>query len=170
VASRAKVQLADSLHLRGDVGIISDFSLFVEASLVVADRHTLAFDRGDNCAAGECVETLIRDGIVPGDPSTSWGLDAESGKPFSKPSDQVFAGPKRFAGLAQSELWEVLSGDSRCSPTATAYCRAGIDVDAKGAPAPNSGVLRSPGYGAAGFSALVVGHAQLRGLFGMLFE
>ena len=302
----------DSLHLRGDVGIIADFSLFVEASLVVADRHTLAFDRGGNCAADECVETLIRDGIVPGTQATSWGLDAESGKPFSKPSDQVFAGPKRsgfdylglgarwaassqardntkptwivgletrlsvgtdqrfdpgkptanrgvgpgyhqlilstmfsrklgdyepflgawfmqplltsnsvfknrgegvyssaqrsmggqlgvestlwngagsrsrfglaasgyleyrLAGLAQSELWEVLSGDSRCSPTATAYCRAGIDVDAKGVYASNSGVLRSPGYGVggfdAGFSALAFGHARLRGLFGMLFE
>ncbi len=302
----------DSLQLRGDVGIVRDLSLFLAGSLVLADSRTLAFDGGGDCAASTCVETLLRDGFLPGSQATSWGLDAESGKPFSKPSNQVFAGPKRsgleylslgarwaafnqardttkptwivgletrlsvaadqrfdpsgpsanrgvgpgyhqlilstmfsrklgdyepsmgawfmqpmltsssvfknrgegefasaqrrmggqlgiestlwegarwrsrfgleatghleyrFAGLAQSELWEVLSGDSRCGPTAMAYCRAGIDADSKGAATPNSGVVRSPGYGLAGFdagfSALASGHARLRGLFGMLFS
>jgi len=34
----------------------------------------------------------------------------------------------RFRGLAQNELWEALSGDSRCTTDAT-RCRAGIDTD-----------------------------------------
>lgn len=79
----------------------------------------------------------------------------------------------RFAGLAQSELWEVLSGDSRCSPN-TNFCRAGIDVDASGRSTPNPGVVRSPAYGLsggdAGFSAHLGRHGRLRALFGMLFE
>jgi hypothetical protein len=257
------------------------------------------------------MDTLLRDGILPGSQATSWGLDAETGKPFSKPSNQVFAGPKRsgfdylgfgarwapfnqardntkptwivgletrlsvgtdqrfdpgqptanrgvglgyhqfilstlfsrrfgdwepimgawfmqpiltsgsvfknrgegdyasaqkrlggqlgiestlwespgrrsrfgleatgsleyrFAGLAQSELWEVLSGDSRCGPSTPGYCRAGIDVDRTGTDAPNPGVVRSPAYGAAGidagFSGSAAGHVRVRGLFGMLF-
>lgn len=302
----------DSLQLRADVGLFHDLSLFLAGSLVLADSHTLEFDGTGDCAATTCVETLLRDGIVSGDRATSWGLDAETGKPFNAPSNKIFAGPKRngfeylalggrwapfnqardktkptwivsletrlsvggdqrfdpgqpsanrgvgagyhqlilstvfsrrfgdiepvmgawimqpmltsssvfkdrgdgayasaqrrlggqfgvestlweaaqwrsrlgleangyleyrFAGLAQSELWEVLSGDSRCSPTATGYCRAGIDVDEKGVATPNAGVLRSPGYGAAGFDAGVagtaIGHVRLRGLFGMLFH
>jgi hypothetical protein len=302
----------DSLQFRADVGLFHDLSLFVAGSLVLADTHTLEFDRSGDCAATACVETLLRDGIVSGTQSTAWGLDAETGKPFSPPSNTVFAGPKRsgfeylglggrwapfnqardrtkptwivsvetrlsagadqrfdpgkptanrgvgvgyhqlilstvfsrrfgdiepimgawfmqpiltsgsvfkdpgdgsyasaqrrmggqvgmestlwesphsrsrigfegmgyleyrLAGLAQSELWEVLSGDSRCGPTTTTYCRTGIDIDAKGAAAPNSGVLRSPGYGAAGFDAGLAGtargHVRLRGLFGMLFH
>jgi hypothetical protein len=302
----------DSLQLRADVGIFHDFSLFLAGSLVLADQHTLEFDRSGDCAASPCVETLLRDGILLGSPSASWGLDAEAGKPFTGSASTVFAGPKRsgfeylalggrwapfnqardktkptwivsletrlstgtdqrfdpgkptanrgvgvgyhqlilstvfsrkfgdfepvmgawfmqpmltsssvfkdrgdgpytsaqrhmggqlgmestlwqsaqgtsrigleatgyleyrFAGLAQSELWEVLSGDSRCSATATTYCRTGIDVDGKGLGAPNSGVLRSPGYGTAGFdaafAATVKRHVRLRGVFGMLFH
>jgi hypothetical protein len=302
----------DSLQLRADVGLFHDFSLFLAGSLVLADHHTLEFDRSGDCAATPCVDTLLRDGIVPGSQATSWGLDAEAGKPFTGSTNKVFAGPKRsgfeylalggrwapfnqardktkptwivsletrlstgtdqrfdpgkptanrgvgtgyhqlilstvfsrrfgdfepvmgawfmqpmltsssvfkdrgegpygsaqrrmgaqlgmestlwespqsksrlgleatgyleyrFDGLAQSELWEVLSGDSRCGPTATTYCRAGIDADPKGVAAPNSGVLRSPGYGAGGFEAGVAGtasgHVRLRGLFGMLFH
>jgi hypothetical protein len=78
----------------------------------------------------------------------------------------------RFEGLAQSELWEVLSGDSRC-PTNASLCRAGIDVNSKGS-APNSGVVRSPAYGLVGgdvgVSGHIGGHARLRALCGMLFE
>jgi hypothetical protein len=80
----------------------------------------------------------------------------------------------RFAGLAQSELWEVLSGDSRCSATSPSFCRPGIDVDANNKPAPNSGVLRSPAYGLSGadvgLSAHFGSHVRLRALFGMLFQ
>jgi hypothetical protein len=79
----------------------------------------------------------------------------------------------RLEGLAQSELWEVLSGDSGC-PKDPTKCRAGIDVDSNHNAAPNSGIVRSPGYGLiggdAGFSAHVGRHARFRGLFGLLFE
>lgn len=302
----------DSLQLRADVGLFRDFSVFVAASLVLDDKHTLEFDRSGDCTTTTCPETLLRDGIVPGSRTTGWGIDAETGKPFTAPSNTVFAGPKRsgfeylalggrwapfnqardktkptwivsletrlsvgtdqrfdpgkptanrgvgpgyhqlilstvfsrkfgdyepimgawfmqpmltsssvfkdpsdgsyasaqrrmggqvgvestlwesrasrsrlgleatgyleyrFAGLAQSELWEVLSGDSRCNPAAATYCRAGIDVGDKGVAAANSGVLRSPGYGTAGFdaglAATAVGHLRLRGLVGMLFH
>lgn len=302
----------DSLLLRAEVGLVHDLSIFLAGSVVLADRRGLDFDRSGDCEAKACVDTLIRDGIVPGDQTTRWGSDAETGRPFQAPSNQVFSGPKRsgfeylglglrwapfnqardktkptwilgletrlsvgadqrfdpahptanrgvgvgyhqyilstvfsrkfgdsepymgawfmepaltsssvfanrgegsyasaqrrmggqvgiettmweapqsrsrftleaagtleyrLSGLAQSELWEVLSGDSRCGPSAATYCRPGIDVDRTGAWTPNSGVLRSPGYGAAGFeagfSALAAGHARLRGLFGMRFD
>jgi len=79
----------------------------------------------------------------------------------------------RLEGLAQSELWEVLSGDSRCATDAS-RCRAGIDVNSSGSSAPNSGVVRSPSYGLfggdAGFSAHFGRYARLRGLFGMDFN
>jgi hypothetical protein len=302
----------DSLQLRADLGLVHDVSIFLAGSVVLADTRGLEFDRSGDCEATACVDTLIRDGILPGNQATSWGLDAETGRPFQAPSNQVFSGPKRsgfeylgmgvrwapfnqardntkptwivgletrlsvgadqrfdpakptanhgvgvgyhqfilstmfsrkfgdyepymgawfmepaltsnsvfknlgegsyasaqrrtgaqlgietvmwenptwrsrfaleaagyleyrLSGLAQSELWEVLSGDSRCGPSATSYCRSDIDVDSRGVAAPNSGVLRSPGYGLAGFdaglSALAGGHVRLRGLFGMFFD
>jgi hypothetical protein len=304
----------DSLQLRADLGLVHDLSIFLAGSVVLADSRGLDFDRSGDCAAKPCEETLIRDGIVPGNQATSWGQDAETGRPFRPPSNQVFSGPKRsgfeylgmgvrwapfnqardktkptwivgletrlsvaadqrfdpanptanrgvgvgyhqfilstmfsrkfgahepnmgawfmepaltsnsvfknqgegsyasaqrrmggqlgiettvwdqpkwrgrfaleaagyleyrLSGLAQSELWEVLSGNSHCSPSTaiSGDCRAGIDVDSHGAAAPNSGVVRSPGYGIAGFdagfSALASGHARLRGRFGMFFD
>ena len=303
-------QSRDSLQLRAEASLVHDLSFFLGGSIVVADSRGLDFDRSGECSASPCLETLLRDGILPGDQNTSWGLDAESGKPFQSPSNQVFKGPSRsgfeylalglrwaamnqardftkptwivgfesrfsvgtdqrfdpgrpganhgvglgyhqfilsslfsqrfgvfepfmggwfmqpmltsssvyknvgggtyasaqrrtggdigieatmwedpvlharFAleaaghieyrleGLAQSELWEVLSGDPRCATDAS-HCRAGIDVNASGAAAPNSGVVRSPSYGLfggdAGFSAHFGRYARLRGLFGMNF-
>jgi hypothetical protein len=79
----------------------------------------------------------------------------------------------RLEGLAQSELWEVLSGDPSCTTDAS-RCRSGIDVNAAGAAAPNPGVARSPAYGVfggdAGFSAHFGRYARLRSLFGMRFQ
>ncbi|MBN2575143.1 MAG: hypothetical protein JXP73_11330 [Deltaproteobacteria bacterium] len=79
----------------------------------------------------------------------------------------------RLRGLAQSELWEVLSGNAECA-TNTSLCRPGIDVDRGGAAAPNSGVARSPAYGVfggdAGLSAHFGRHARLRSLFGLRFQ
>ena len=80
----------------------------------------------------------------------------------------------RLEGLAQSELWEVLSGNPRCATDAS-RCRPGIDVDSSGAAAaPNSGIVRSPAYGLmggdAGLSAHIGRYARFRALFGMLFE
>jgi hypothetical protein len=84
-------------------------------------------------------------------------------------------GEMRLAGLAQSEIWEMLVGDSRCSTNA-ALCRTGIDTDVNGdgKPDPNSGVTRSPAYGVfsaeAGLSASFGPHARLRGLFGLAMQ
>jgi hypothetical protein len=304
-------QVRDSMQLRAEVGLIHDLSFFLAGSLVLGDQRGLDFD-SSACAVAPCLETLLRDGILPGTQGTSWGLDAQNGGvPFQPPSGQVFRGPDRsgfeylgfglrwaamnqardnakptwtvgletrlsvaddqrfdpgkptanrgvglgyhqillttmfsrrfgdyepymggffmqpaltstsvyknigagsfasaqrraggefglegtlwedparharfaleaagrfefrFEGLAQSELWEVLSGDARCTTDAS-HCRPGIDVDSKGNAAPNSGVVRSPAYGLvggdAGLSAHFGRHARLRSLFGMFFE
>ncbi len=302
----------DSMQLRAEAGIFRDLSFVLTGSFVLADQRGLDFDRSGDCAAVPCLETLLRDGFLPGTQNTTWGLDAEhGGAAFAPPSGQVFRGPDRsgfeylglglrwaamnqardptkptwivgletrlsvaddqrfdpgkptanrgvglgyhqflvttmfsrklggvepymggffmqpaltstsvyrnlgtgsfaepqrrtggelgiegavwedpalharialeasgrfeyrFEGLAQSELWEVLSGDSRCASDAS-YCRPGIDVDSQGNPAPNSGIVRSPAYGLvggdAGLSAHIGRHARLRSLFGMFFE
>ena len=305
-------QARDSMQVRAEAAIFRDLSLALAGSFVLGDQRGLDFDRSGDCAAVPCLETLLRDGIVPGTQGASWGMDAENaGRPFTPPSGQVFRGPKRsgmeylglglrwaamnqahdktkptwivglesrlsvgddqrfdpgkptanhgvglgyhqilltsmfsrrfgdyepymggffmqpamtsssvyknlgsgssgspqrrtggelgiegtvwedpvrharfaleasgrfeyrFEGLAQSELWEVLSGDSRCTTDAS-RCRPGIDVDRNSSLAPNSGVVRSPAYGLlggnAGFSAHFGGHARLRSLFGVTFE
>ena len=306
-------QVRNSMQLRAEAGLVRDLSFVVTGSFVLRDQRGLDFDRSGDCSTGNCVETLLRDGILPGTQGASWGLDAEEGgRPFQPPSGQVFRGPDRsgfeylglglrwaamnqardqtkptwtvgletrlsvaddqrfdpgkptanrsvglgyhqillttmfsrrfgdyepylggffmqpaltsssvyknlgtgafaspqrrtggqlgiegtlwedsalharfaleasgrfefrFEGLAQSELWEVLSGDPRCTTDAS-RCRAGVDVDSKGnAGRPNSGIVRSPAYGLmggdAGLSAHFGRHARLRSLFGMLFE
>ncbi|HEX7508717.1 MAG TPA: hypothetical protein VF550_18240 [Polyangia bacterium] len=304
-------QVRDSMQLRAEAGLVHDLSFFVAGSFVLGDQRGLDFDRS-NCTTGNCVETLLRDGILPGTQGASWGLDAEKGgRPFQPPSGQLFRGPDRsgfeylglglrwaamnqardqtkptwtvgletrlsvaddqrfdpgkptanrsvglgyhqillttlfsrrfgdyepymggffmqpaltsssvyknagtgsfaspqrrtggqlgiegtlwedpalqarfaletsarfefrFEGLAQSELWEVLSGDPRCTTDAS-HCRSGIDVDSRLNVAPNSGIVHSPAYGLlggdAGLSAHFGRHARLRSLFGMLFE
>ena len=88
-------QTRDSLLLRGEVGLVRDLSFFVGLSLVIADDRRLAFDKPGECAAAACPETLLRDGILPGDPNTSWGIDAEKGGRFQAPSTEVFRGPTR---------------------------------------------------------------------------
>jgi hypothetical protein len=81
----------------------------------------------------------------------------------------------RHFGLAQSELWEPLSGASTC-PDEPASCRAGIDVDRDGDGRldPNPGVTRSPSYGVfggdAGLNVQTGGNVRLRGLFGWSAE
>jgi hypothetical protein len=82
----------------------------------------------------------------------------------------------RLPGLAQSPLWEALSGDSRCPKDPTA-CRAGVDLDLNGdgtVDHPNPGVTRSPSYGLiggnTGISIQVASHVRLRSLFGLFFQ
>jgi hypothetical protein len=96
-------QTRDSLLLRGEVGLVRDLSFFLGLSLVIADDRRLAFDKRGECAAAACLETLLRDGILPGDPNTSWGIDAEKGGRFQAPSEQLFRGPTR-SGLAYLAL------------------------------------------------------------------
>lgn len=81
----------------------------------------------------------------------------------------------RFHGLAQSELWEVLSGSESC-PQQPATCRREIDRDltGDGSAEPHPGVTRSPSYGLFGGDVgLVVRAGRLvlfRGLVGMTWE
>jgi hypothetical protein len=305
-------QSRDAMQLRAEAAVFQDLSFALTGSFVLGDQRGLDFDRSGDCAALPCLETLLRDGIVPGTQGSSWGIDAENGgRPFQPPSGQIFRGPDRsgfeylglglrwaamnqahdntkptwtvgletrlsvaddqrfdpgkptanrgvglgyhqillttlfsrrfgdyepymggflmqpaltstsvyknlgtgafgapqrhiggqigmegtvwenraiqaslaleaagrfeyrLEGLAQSELWEVLSGDPRCATDAS-HCRSGIDVDSKGKPAPNSGIVRSPAYGLMGWDTGLSAHlgryARLRSLFGMFFE
>lgn len=104
-------QSRDSLRLRGEVGLIQDLSFVLSGALVLADRRRLDFDKAGDCASQTCVETLLRDGFLPGTQGTSWGLDAETGRPYTAPSQHVFGGPKR-SGLEYLGLglrWAVMS-------------------------------------------------------------
>jgi hypothetical protein len=89
-------------------------------------------------------------------------------------------------GLAQSPLWEALSGDSRCSTDPTNYCRRAVgmagagpsvDLDRNGdglPDYPNSGVTHSPSYvqmgGDTGITIQIGPHARLRSLFGLYWQ
>ncbi len=101
-------QVRDSMHLRGEVGLLHDLSFFMVGSIVLADNRGLDFDRSGDCSASPnpCVETLLRDNILPGNQTSTWGLDSESGRPFQQPSGQLFSGPKRsgfeYLGLGLS--------------------------------------------------------------------
>ncbi len=81
----------------------------------------------------------------------------------------------RFMGLAQSELWEPLSGNPECAKVASA-CRPDVDRDLTGdlTADPNPGVTRSPAYGVfggdAGLSVQVGRYVRFRGLVGMTWE
>jgi hypothetical protein len=88
-------QSRDSLRLRGEVGLVQDLSFVLSGALVLADQRGLDFDKAGDCASQTCVETLLRDGFLPGAQATSWGLDAENGRPYAAPSQHVFGGPKR---------------------------------------------------------------------------
>ena len=104
-------QSRDSLLLRGEVGLVQDLSLFLGLSLVVADDRGLAFDKRGACASAPCLETLLRDGILPGDPNTTWGIDAETGGRFQAPSEELFRGPTRSGVeyLAFGLRWAAMS-------------------------------------------------------------
>lgn len=81
----------------------------------------------------------------------------------------------RFLGLAQGELWEVLSGRSLCASDPAA-CRPDIDtdLDGDGKLDPNPGVTRSPGYGLfggdVGLGVYAGPHVRFRGLVGLTWE
>lgn len=81
----------------------------------------------------------------------------------------------RFFGLAQSELWEPLSGASTC-PAQPATCRAGVDRDltGDGVVDPNPGIVRSPSYGLlgadAGINVQVGRFVRFRALGGITYE
>jgi hypothetical protein len=106
-------QVRDSMLLRAEVGLVHDLSFFLAGSLVLGDQRGLDFDRSGDCAAAvpPCLETLLRDGILPGTQATNWGLDANHGVPFQPPSGQVFRGPDRsgFEYLGLGLRWAAMN-------------------------------------------------------------
>lgn len=101
----------DAFDLRAEAGVVHDLSFFVGGRLVISDDRRLDFDRRGDCAAAPCLETLLRDGILPGDPATRWGLDAERGGQFQAPSNDVFRGPTRsgIEHLALGLRWAAMN-------------------------------------------------------------
>jgi hypothetical protein len=104
-------QARDSMQLRAEAGLVHDLSFFLVGSFVLGDQRGLDFDRSGDCAAVPCLETLLRDGILPGTQGTSWGLDANHGVPFQPPSGQVFRGPDRsgFDYLGLGLRWAAMN-------------------------------------------------------------
>ncbi len=95
-------QTRDILNLRADVGVLWDVGLHIIMPLVLSDVSTLDFDRNssgciypdgpeimaDSTLRPSCVDshnsTILRDGILPGYRSDTWGLDAQHGRQFSR--------------------------------------------------------------------------------------
>jgi len=104
-------QSRDALRLQAEAAIVQDLSLVLSSSLVVADDRSLDFDRRGECATSACLETLLRDHFLPGDPSTSWGIDAEHGGSFQAPATTVFRGPRRsgFEYLGLGLRWAAMN-------------------------------------------------------------
>jgi hypothetical protein len=106
----------DALNLGAAVGVWRDLRLFLNAPLVIADTRGLDFDGA--CAGGtvpNCVDennaTILRDGLLPGFRTPSFGRDSEHGRPFQRPAEQVFAGPRRrgLESLGVGVSWAVLN-------------------------------------------------------------
>ena len=109
-------QVRDVLQLGVDAGVYRDVKVFVRAPLVLGDARSLDFDGA--CAgssAGGCVDensaTILRDGLLPGYKMPSFGIDAEHGRPFQRPSETVFDGPARHGleSLGFGVSWMVLN-------------------------------------------------------------
>jgi len=136
------------LNLRADVGVLWDVGLHVEMPLVLQDTSTLDFDRSDgsNCtypedgvAVPSCVDshnsTILRDGILKGYNTDSWGLDAQHNRQYSRtgppgPSN-VFQGPARkgFQYLGVGITWAPFNqARDDTKPTWTLSFDADLDV------------------------------------------
>jgi hypothetical protein len=111
-------QTRDTLRMGAQVGVWRDLSVFAALPLVLADDRSLDFDRG-GCATGSagCVDetnaTILRDRILPGYQSSTFGLDAPNGRGFQHPSQTVFRGPTRkgLEYLGLGARWALLNQD-----------------------------------------------------------
>jgi hypothetical protein len=81
---------------------------------------------------------------------------------------------QHFFGRERSEIWEPLSGDSRCSVNSPANCRAGIDLDTNAdgvLDTPHPGITDIESYGTIGgdlgLNVQVGRFIRFRGLFGL---
>ncbi|HET6283435.1 MAG TPA: hypothetical protein VFH73_20930, partial [Polyangia bacterium] len=117
-------QTRDLLNFRADFGVMRDVGFHIEAPLVVSDQRSLDFDQseghlciypGDPGGRPTCVNeqnsTLLRDGILPGAGQANYGLDAPHARSFTRPSSQVFQGPKRsgFESLGAGLTWAIFN-------------------------------------------------------------
>ena len=104
-------QSRDLLRLQAEAALVHDLSFFLSSALVLTDQRSLDFDRRGDCLATTCLETLLRDGFLPGVQSTSWGIDAESGQRFQPPANQLFRGPRRsgFEYLGLGVRWAAMN-------------------------------------------------------------
>jgi hypothetical protein len=116
-------QTSDVLHMRADFGVLQDTSLFVEAPLVLGDARTLELDQslGSACiypgapnpnCVNEQNSTILRDRILPGYQSTTYGINSPNGGgPFARPDTRVFAGPNRagFEYLGFGVNWAIFN-------------------------------------------------------------
>lgn len=137
-------QTRDVLNTRVEMGLMRDVGLHIDLPYVLRDDRSLDFDRrsspcvfpGSPSGAPNCVDqdnsTLLRDGILPGAGSSSYGVDARSGgSPFMAPSATVFQGPRRsgleFLGLGLS--WAVMNqARDETKPTVLLGLDAKLDV------------------------------------------
>jgi hypothetical protein len=110
-------QRRDVLRLLAQAGVYRDVSVFLAAPLVLGDVRSLDFDRQGACTASApgCVDesnaTILRDGILPGFSSPSYGIDAPHDRPFERPSDSLFRGPTRkgLESLGLGVRWAVFN-------------------------------------------------------------
>ena len=142
-------QTRDILNLRADVGILWDVGLHVDLPLVLSDASSLDFDRSEsNCIYPEnntvrptCVDvsnsTILRDGILPGYQTDSWGLDAEHNRQYSRAAgtfpgpSNVFKGPSRkgFENLGIGITWAPFNQNrDDTKPTWTLNFDAKLDI------------------------------------------
>jgi hypothetical protein len=110
-------QRRDVLRLLAQAGVYRDVSVFLAAPLVLGDVRSLDFDRPGACTASApgCVDesnaTILRDGILPGFSSPSYGIDAPHDRAFEQPSDRLFRGPTRkgLESLGLGVRWAVFN-------------------------------------------------------------
>jgi hypothetical protein len=100
-------QTRNVLGLRADFGVLQDVGFHIEAPLVLNDERRLDFDQsqGHDClypgqaevptCVNETNSTVLRDGILPGGGTSSYGLDAVHNRRYQSPSPTVFRGPTR---------------------------------------------------------------------------
>jgi len=116
-------QTVDWLNLRGDIGILWDIGLHIDALFVLRDESSLEFDQ----SASPCVypggggtptcvnqqnSTILRDGILPAPTATSYGLDAQhGGRAFNAPDKTLFQGPLRrgFQTIGGGINWAIFN-------------------------------------------------------------
>jgi hypothetical protein len=142
-------QTRDILNLRADVGVLWDVGLHIELPLVLSDASSLDFDRSEsNCVYPEdmtvrptCVDvsnsTILRDRILQGYQTDSWGLDAEHNRPFTRTAGtypgpaNVFKAPTRkgFENLGVGITWAPFNqARDDTKPTWTLNFDAKLDV------------------------------------------